>query len=392
MRWRASATGTQRRRRGCIRFSPAAAPIRELLGRSRRRGGKRLIHARDVLDPLQTEGMTARLRKSGVPVLRDLGRAGRVLASGDRRPSLARALDVDLTILPGGHFLPLDNRKGGPDPYRRVRVRSAGGSLPAGWPCPRPRRLRPPRPPLGRTAPTALLARGHVGEILTGERLCHRPGARGPGWCRRRRARRRRAPRKVALRANACGDDRRRRRSPERSAAPADHRARSAIRRGNRAVRTISDSTIPERLRPAAGSTPARRRSPRRGLPGARRGSPPLPAARLRQRRLRRIFRSGASADASSALSSRSSSSSSLRRQRAAPGPASLRNRPTARRLPGEGGEEGRQQDRIGGISPTRTCASSASSARRVALCFLNSPALEVRRHRRSRSAGLRLA
>ncbi len=88
-------------------------PIRDLLGAfSGEEGGKRLIHAARCLDPRQTEGMTARLRQSRVPVRVIWGDQDEYLPLETVGRPLARALEVDLTILPGGHFLPLDNPEG----------------------------------------------------------------------------------------------------------------------------------------------------------------------------------------------------------------------------------------------------------------------------------------
>ena len=88
-------------------------PIRDLLGAfSGEEGGKRLIHAARCLDPRQTEGMTARLRQSRVPVRVIWGEQDEYLPVETVGRPLARALEVDLTLLPGGHFLPLDNPEG----------------------------------------------------------------------------------------------------------------------------------------------------------------------------------------------------------------------------------------------------------------------------------------
>jgi len=88
-------------------------PIRDLLSAfSGEEGGKRLIHAARCLDPRQTEGMTARLRQSRVPVRVIWGEQDEYLPVESVGRPLARALEVDLTLLPGGHFLPLDNPEG----------------------------------------------------------------------------------------------------------------------------------------------------------------------------------------------------------------------------------------------------------------------------------------
>jgi len=75
-------------------------------------GGKRLIHAARCLDPKQTEGMTARLRATGVPVRLAWGAQDDFLPAEAVGRPLAQALDVDLAVLDGGHFLPLDNPDG----------------------------------------------------------------------------------------------------------------------------------------------------------------------------------------------------------------------------------------------------------------------------------------
>jgi pimeloyl-ACP methyl ester carboxylesterase len=72
-------------------------------------GGKRLIHAARCLDPKQTAGMTARLRQTGVPVRVIWGADDAYLPIDTVARPLADALGAPLTIVPGGHFLPLDN-------------------------------------------------------------------------------------------------------------------------------------------------------------------------------------------------------------------------------------------------------------------------------------------
>jgi len=87
--------------------------IRDLLGAyAGERGGRRLIHAARCLDPKQTAGMTARLRQTGVPVRVVWGGEDAYLPAGTVGRPLADALRVELTVLPGGHFLPLDNPDG----------------------------------------------------------------------------------------------------------------------------------------------------------------------------------------------------------------------------------------------------------------------------------------
>jgi pimeloyl-ACP methyl ester carboxylesterase len=75
-------------------------------------GGKRLIHAARCLDPRQTQGMTARLRQSGVRVRVVWGASDEYLPLETVGRPLADALGAPLSVLPGGHFLPLDNAPG----------------------------------------------------------------------------------------------------------------------------------------------------------------------------------------------------------------------------------------------------------------------------------------
>ena len=56
--------------------------------------------------------MTARLRQSRVPVRVIWGEHDEYLPVESVGRPLARALEVDLNLLPGGHFLPLDNPEG----------------------------------------------------------------------------------------------------------------------------------------------------------------------------------------------------------------------------------------------------------------------------------------
>jgi pimeloyl-ACP methyl ester carboxylesterase len=72
-------------------------------------GGRRLIHAARCLEPSETVGLTARVRETRVPV-RVIWGADDVYLPVDRigRP-LAGALGTELTVVPGGHFLPVDN-------------------------------------------------------------------------------------------------------------------------------------------------------------------------------------------------------------------------------------------------------------------------------------------
>lgn len=87
--------------------------IRELLGAyAGEEGGRRLIHAARCLDPRQTAGMTARLRGTGVPVRVVWGADDAYLPVDSVARPLADALGAPLSIVPGGHFLPLDNPEG----------------------------------------------------------------------------------------------------------------------------------------------------------------------------------------------------------------------------------------------------------------------------------------
>jgi pimeloyl-ACP methyl ester carboxylesterase len=84
--------------------------IRDLLsGYAGEAGGRRLIHAARCLDPRQTEGMTARLRETGIPVRVLWGAEDAYLSLQSVGKPLADALGVPLQVLEGGHFLPLDN-------------------------------------------------------------------------------------------------------------------------------------------------------------------------------------------------------------------------------------------------------------------------------------------
>jgi pimeloyl-ACP methyl ester carboxylesterase len=100
--------------REAARLQPVLArrlrSIRELLGAyAGEEGGRRLIHAARCLDPRQTAGMTARLRQAGVPVHIVWGAEDAYLPVDTVARPLAAALSVKLTLVPGGHFLPLDN-------------------------------------------------------------------------------------------------------------------------------------------------------------------------------------------------------------------------------------------------------------------------------------------
>jgi pimeloyl-ACP methyl ester carboxylesterase len=75
-------------------------------------GGRRLIHAARCLVPQQTEGMTVRLRATGVPIRLIWGADDTYLPVDSVARPLAAALGAPLAIVPGGHFLPLDNPAG----------------------------------------------------------------------------------------------------------------------------------------------------------------------------------------------------------------------------------------------------------------------------------------
>ncbi len=87
--------------------------VRELLGAyAGEEGGRRLIHAAHCLDPRQTAGITARLRSSEVPVRGIWGADDSYLPVETVARPLADALGAELVLLPGGHFLPLENPEG----------------------------------------------------------------------------------------------------------------------------------------------------------------------------------------------------------------------------------------------------------------------------------------
>jgi pimeloyl-ACP methyl ester carboxylesterase len=87
--------------------------IRDLLAAfSGEEGGRRLIHAARCLDPRQTQGMTARLRDTGVPTRVIWGAEDAYLSAESIGRPLADALGAELAVLSGGHFLPLDNPAG----------------------------------------------------------------------------------------------------------------------------------------------------------------------------------------------------------------------------------------------------------------------------------------
>jgi pimeloyl-ACP methyl ester carboxylesterase len=75
-------------------------------------GGRRLIHAARCLDPRQTVGVTARLGATALPVRIVWGAQDEYLPLASVGRPLAEALAADLTVVEGGHFLPLDNPDG----------------------------------------------------------------------------------------------------------------------------------------------------------------------------------------------------------------------------------------------------------------------------------------
>ncbi len=82
--------------------------IRELLGAyAGEEGGRRLIHAARCLDPRQTAGITEKLR--GIPARVIWGSDDQYLPVQTVGRPLAKALEAELLLLPGGHFLPVDN-------------------------------------------------------------------------------------------------------------------------------------------------------------------------------------------------------------------------------------------------------------------------------------------
>jgi len=71
-------------------------------------GGKRLIRAARDLDPSQTADIGDSLRKAAVPYLVLWGKDDRYLDIDTVGRPLAEMLNAPLTVLPGGHFTPLD--------------------------------------------------------------------------------------------------------------------------------------------------------------------------------------------------------------------------------------------------------------------------------------------
>jgi pimeloyl-ACP methyl ester carboxylesterase len=87
--------------------------IRELLfAYAGEEGGRRLILAAQCLEPRQTEGVTARLRATGLPVRVVWGAQDEYLPLESVGRPLATALGAGLVVAVGGHFLPLDNPDG----------------------------------------------------------------------------------------------------------------------------------------------------------------------------------------------------------------------------------------------------------------------------------------
>jgi pimeloyl-ACP methyl ester carboxylesterase len=87
--------------------------IRELLSAyAGEEGGRRLIHAARCLDPMETSGITEKLRATGVPMSVVWGASDDYLPVETVGRPLAAVLGAELTILPGGHFLPADNPEG----------------------------------------------------------------------------------------------------------------------------------------------------------------------------------------------------------------------------------------------------------------------------------------
>ena len=71
-------------------------------------GGKRLIRAARALRPEQTAHILPRLRERAVPTRILWGEHDTYLTLDDVGRPLAEALGAGLTVLPGGHFVPLD--------------------------------------------------------------------------------------------------------------------------------------------------------------------------------------------------------------------------------------------------------------------------------------------
>src|SRR3954471_3379296 len=83
-------------------------PIRALLtAYAGDEGGRRLIHAARCLNPKETEGISERLRATGLPVLVVWGAQDEYLPIEAVGRPLAAALGANLIAVFGGHFLPL---------------------------------------------------------------------------------------------------------------------------------------------------------------------------------------------------------------------------------------------------------------------------------------------
>jgi pimeloyl-ACP methyl ester carboxylesterase len=88
-------------------------PLREVLaGYAGEAGGRQLIRAARDLEPQQTADLDEALRASGVPALVVWGDRDAYLPLDLVARPLAELLAAKLHILPGGHFLPLDNPAG----------------------------------------------------------------------------------------------------------------------------------------------------------------------------------------------------------------------------------------------------------------------------------------
>jgi pimeloyl-ACP methyl ester carboxylesterase len=88
-------------------------PIRGLLGAyAGDAGGRQLIHAARCLNPQETAGCTARLRETGLPIRVIWGSDDTYLPLERVGAPLAKELGTELVVVPGGHFLPLDNPEG----------------------------------------------------------------------------------------------------------------------------------------------------------------------------------------------------------------------------------------------------------------------------------------
>lgn len=83
--------------------------LRDMLGAySGKDGGLRLIRAARDLDPRQTEHLCDALRNVGVPALVIWGELDTIFPVDTVARPLAALLRATLTLVPGGHFTPLD--------------------------------------------------------------------------------------------------------------------------------------------------------------------------------------------------------------------------------------------------------------------------------------------